>query len=107
MQYYEISVPDRNDAIMRVNFDGAYYYLRTTWNEYGGFWMLSVYSAELELLIGMAKLVPGAIWNFYEIGSVGPPGIIGVITDNEKIGRQDFVNATAKLVYLPADQLQS
>ena len=67
--------------------------------------MLSVYDADLGLLIGMAKIVPGAIWNFYEIGSVGPPGIIGVVTDNEKIGRLDFINSSAKLVYLPADQM--
>ena len=45
MLYYEISVPDRNDATMRVSLDGEYYYLRTTWNEYGGFWLLSIYDA--------------------------------------------------------------
>lgn len=28
MEYYEISVPDRNDSVMRVNLDGTYYYLR-------------------------------------------------------------------------------
>ncbi len=105
MQYYEISVPDRNDSIMRVSFDGAYYYLRTTWNEHGGFWLLSIYDADMTLLIGMAKLVSGVIWNFYEIESVGPPGIIGVLTDNERIGRNDFVSGTAKLVYLPSDQM--
>ena len=27
MEYYEISVPDRNDSVMRVNLDGTYYYL--------------------------------------------------------------------------------
>ena len=63
MLYYEISVPDRNDATMRVSLDGEYYYLRTTWNEYGGFWLLSIYDAEMNIIIGMAKLVPGTIWN--------------------------------------------
>lgn len=101
MQYYEISVPDRNDSIIRVSLDGAFYYLRTTWNQYGGFWMLSIYDANMDLLIGMAKLVPGAIWNFFELGSVGPPGAIGIVTDNESVGRHDFSNSEAKLVYIP------
>lgn len=42
LEYYEISVPDRNDSIMRVNLDEVYYNLRLTWNAYGGFWMLSM-----------------------------------------------------------------
>ena len=36
LEYYEISVPDRNDSIMRVNLDEVYYNLRLTWNAYGG-----------------------------------------------------------------------
>ena len=47
MEYYEISVPDRNDSVMRVNLDGTYYYLRVTWNAYGEFWMLSIYDADI------------------------------------------------------------
>ena len=42
MEYYEISVPDRNDSVMRVNLDGTYYYLRVTWNAYGEFWMEAI-----------------------------------------------------------------
>lgn len=44
LEYYEISVPDRNDSIMRVNLDEVYYNLRLTWNAYGGFWMLSIFT---------------------------------------------------------------
>ena len=105
MEYYEISVPDRNDSVMRVNLDGTYYYLRVTWNAYGEFWMLSIYDADMQMKIGMAKLVPGAIWNFYYLNSNGPPGILGVQTDKERIGRQDFVDAVAHLYYLPAEQM--
>lgn len=105
MEYYEILVPDRNDAVMRVNLDEVYYYLRTTWNEYGGFWMLSVYDAEMNLIIGMAKLAPGAIWNFYYLNAGGPPGVLGVQTSLETIGRDDFANGNAKLCYLPAKEM--
>ena len=45
LEYYEISVPDRNDSIMRVNLDEVYYNLRLTWNAYGGFWMLATIPA--------------------------------------------------------------
>ena len=65
LEYYEISVPDRNDSIMRVNLDEVYYNLRLTWNAYGSFWMLSIYDAEMNIILGMARLVPGTIWNFY------------------------------------------
>ena len=78
LEYYEISVPDRNDSIMRVNLDEVYYNLRLTWNAYGGFWMLSIYDA---------------------------PGVLGVETEQETIGRNDFVDGRAKLLYLPAKQL--
>ena len=87
MEYYEISVPDRNDSVMRVNLEGTYYYLRVTWNAYGEFWMLSTYDADMQMKIGMAKLVSGTIWNFYYLNSNGPPGILGVQTDKERIGR--------------------
>ena len=104
MVYYELSVPDHNDATMRVNLDGEYYYFRTTWNEKGGFWLFSVYDSEMNLLIGMAKLVPGAIWNFFVMESCGPPGIIGVVSDGERIGRNDFVDGNARLIYASLDQ---
>ena len=80
LEYYEISVPDRNDSIMRVNLDEVYYNLRLTWNAYGGFWMLSIYDAEMNIILGMARLVPGAIWNFYYQTQGGPPGVLGVET---------------------------
>ena len=59
--------------------------------------MLSIYDADMQMKIGMAKLVPGAIWNFYYLNSNGPPGILGVQTDKERIGRQDFVDAVATM----------
>lgn len=105
LEYYEISVPDRNDSIMRVNLDEVYYNLRLTWNAYGEFWMLSIYDAEMNIIIGMARLVPGAIWNFYYQVQGGPPGVLGVQTESEEIGRDDFKNGLAKLLYLPAKQL--
>ncbi len=105
LEYYEISVPDRNDSIMRVNLDEVYYNLRLTWNAYGGFWMLSIYDAKMNIILGMARLVPGAIWNFYYQTQGGPPGVLGVETEQEIIGRNDFVDGKAKLLYLPAKQL--
>ena len=105
LEYYEISVPDRNDSIMRVNLDEVYYNLRLTWNAYGGFWMLSIYDAEMNIILGMARLVPGTIWNFYYQTQGGPPGVLGVETEQETIGRNDFVDGKAKLLYLPAKQL--
>lgn len=59
LEYYEISVPDRNDSIMRVNLDEVYYNLRLTWNAYGGFWMLSIYDAEMNIILGMAAARAG------------------------------------------------
>ena len=67
--------------------------------------MLSTYDADMQMKIGLAKLVPGTIWNFYYLNSNGPPGILGVQTDKERIGRQDFVDAVAHLYYLPAEQM--
>lgn len=105
MIYYKITVPDRNDAVMRVNLDGNFYNLRTTWNEFAGFWMLSVYDASMNLLIGMERLSPGAVWNFFYSGVVGPPGLLGVVTESDTVGRSDFVTGKAALVYVPAAEM--
>lgn len=106
MEYYEISVPDKNDSVMRVNLDGTYYYLRTTWCESGSCWLLSVYDAEMELIIGMTRLCPGAIWNLYYVNSGGPQGALGVMSDSEDVGRDAFVDGTAHLVYVPLSQIE-
>lgn len=105
MTYYKIAVPDRNDSIMRVNLDGVFYNLRTTWNEYGQFWLLGVYDAAMNLLIGMERLSPGAIWNFFYSGVIGPPGLLGVITESDTVSRTDFATGKAILVYIPASEL--
>ena len=65
LEYYEISVPDRNDSIMRVNLDEVYYNLRLTWNAYGGFWMLSIYDARrasLALKRSRKQLAATILW---------------------------------------------
>lgn len=64
-----------------------------------------IYDAEMNIILGMARLVPGTIWNFYYQTQGGPPGVLGVETEQETIGRNDFVDGKAKLLYLPARQL--
>lgn len=77
LEYYEISVPDRNDSIMRVNLDEVYYNLRLTWNAYGGFWMLSIYDAEMNIILSCAfrgwmcgYFWRGRLWNGLEVGLI-------------------------------------
>ena len=58
----------------------------------------------MNIILGMARLVRGR----FGISTIKPKEVrrvLGVETEQETIGRNDFVDGKAKLLYLPAKQL--
>lgn len=101
MDYTIIEVPDMNDSVSRIALNGKQYQLRFTYNDTCGYWTFGLSdSLGNPIRIGI-KIVPKMPLNLFCGTLKMPSGVFGVLTDLEKIGRQDFVNGKAKFIYAP------
>ena len=102
MNYTIIDVPDMNDSISRIVLSGKQYQLRFTWNDTGGYWTFGLLdSLVAPLLIGV-KVVPQFPLNLFSGSEELPLGIFAALTEQDHVGRQDFVSGKAQFVYIPA-----
>lgn len=101
MDYTIIEVPDMNDSVSRISLGGKQYQLRFTYNDSCGYWTFGLSnSLGNPIRIGI-KIVPKMPLNLF-CGTLDmPQGVFGVLTDLEKIGRNDFINGKAKFIYAP------
>jgi len=101
-----IDVPDMNDSISSLSIDGIEYGLRFTYNEKYDFWSFGLYDEDDDPVIAMTRIVPNfPIFHFYTYSDM-PDGIFGCISDIDTVGRNAFVNDTAKFVYIPKIELE-
>ena len=99
MDYLVIEVPDENDSMVDIVLDDVFYILRFTYNDTKDYWTFGVYDdAENPIAIGM-KIVPGTPCNIF-FGATQLPGVFGVITNLDRVGRDDFVNGKAEFVFI-------
>ena len=102
MNYTSIDVPDMNDSVSRVVLSGKQYQIRFTWNAAGGYWTFGLLdSLGVPLLIGV-KVVPQFPLNLFSGSEELPLGIFAALTEQDHVGRQDFVSGKAQFVYIPA-----
>ena len=101
MDYTIIEVPDMNDSVSRISLGGKQYQLRFTYNDSCGYWTFGLSdSLGNPIRIGI-KIVPKMPLNLF-CGTLDmPQGVFGVLTDLEKIGRNDFINGKAKFICAP------
>ena len=100
-----ITVPDENDSIGRIELNKRQYYIRFTYNNYGGFWNFGLYDSQMNPLIPMTKMVENYMPLHYYTYTSFPEGQFGVAS-KEKIGRNSFKDGTATLVYFPREELE-
>ena len=96
-----ISVPDHNDSFSRVVLDGVQYRIRFTWNEAAGRWSFGLYTMLREPIAVGIRLVPRFPLNLQVVDSRLPKGVFGVYSDNEAVGRGDFLGGRAQFAYIP------
>ena len=101
MNIIEISVPDHNDSFSRVVLDGAQYQIRFSWNEAAGRWSFGLYTMQKEPITVGIRLVPRFPLNLQVVDERLPQGAFGVYSDNEVVGREDFINGRATFAYIP------
>lgn len=102
-----IKVPDLNDSMLRVVLDGTMYMLHFAWNS-TGFWSMGIYDKDGKVIIEGIKMVPNFPLTLQYRRPQLPPGEFMVTVQDDSvntIGRDDFNNSKASLVYITAGEL--
>ena len=102
MGYIIIEVPDMNDSICRISLLGKQYQIRFTYNDTFGYWTFGIMDSLGNPIRLGTKIVPKMPLNLFWGTDDAPWGVFGVLTNEEKIGRQSFVEGKAKFIFAPA-----
>lgn len=105
-----ISMMDANSFVEGVTLDKVAYKLRFNWSDVAGHWFLDVCDDKNKDIINGLSVVPNfPLLNQYKrIGRLPPGELMAIVTDDgDNIGRQDFVNGRAVLVYMPEEELKN
>ena len=103
MEYIIIEVPDMNDSVSRVVLNGTAYLIRFTYNDTGDYWKFSLYDSQNNPIILGIKIVPSFPLNvFYGVTDL-PDGVFAVISNLDRIGRNDFLNGGAEFIFCPVE----
>lgn len=104
MDFSIIEVPDMNDSISRIVLAGKQYLLRFTYNDTGGYWCFGLSDSLGNIILSGVKIVPSFPLNlFYYSVAEMPAGVFGVLTELDKIGRNDFKDGKAKFIFCPTN----
>ena len=101
IEVIEISVPDLNDSFSSVVLCGVQYLIRFTWNEYAQRWSFGLYTSQKEPLAVGIRLVPRFPINIQLVNDRLPDGVFGVYSDQDTIGRRDFIDDKATFTFIP------
>ena len=103
MDYIIIEVPDMNDSMSRVVLNGTAYLIRFTWNDTGTYWKFGLYDSQSQPIVIGIKLVANFPLNvFYGVTEL-PDGVFGVMSQQERIGRNDFIEGKAQFIFCPVE----
>ena len=104
-----ISMMDANSFVESVILDSSLYRLRFNWNDTSKNWYMDVCQNDNSDIVRGISIVPNfPLLNPYRRVKTLPPGELMAIVTNKTvktIGRDDFVNGKATLVYMPKEEL--
>lgn len=101
-----IAVPDRNDSVSRLVLGDREYYIRFLYNMTGDYWSFGLYDMKMGLVAGMIKIVPRSPLTFFYTSVSMPAGLLGVVTDLQKVGRDDFKDGNARFCFIPEFEME-
>lgn len=95
------------DSYSRVVLERKEYLLRFTYNTVFDYWTMGIYDTDRNPLTSGMKLVPNFPLNHYLKKDNTPKGVFTVvcIANKDNIGKNDFENGNAGLVYVPLEEL--
>lgn len=99
MEYTIIEVPDLNDSVSKVVLGSKQYQIRFTYNDTFDHWTFGLYdSLGTPIRVGV-KIVPQYPLNLFWGVEDAPSGVFGVLSNLERIGRNDFVDGKATFIF--------
>lgn len=101
MKYTVISVPDMNDSVSRLVLNKKEYRIRFTWNDTASYWTFGISDSLNSPIIEGIKIVPQFPLNLFNDREEAPNGLFVATTDNDKIGRKDFIDGKAQFLFIP------
>lgn len=101
-----INLANKNDFITEVNLDDEVFFLHFSWNDTIGFWSLTIENAYNDELVSSIVILPNRPLIVPVRRDELPLGeLIAVRDDNlQTIGRDDFINGKAVLIYIGVDE---
>ncbi|MFT9498017.1 phage baseplate plug family protein [Anaerosolibacter sp.] len=104
----EIIVPDDNDFIVNTALEGKNYGLHFSWNASGKFWTIGIQDDSQNIIVSGIKMVPNyPLLQQFRVSSLPPGEFMAVSETLERIGRYDFVNGSAALVYIESGEFDA
>ena len=100
-----ITLPDSNDFILSVTFEGEVFRLHFAWNDTAAFWSMGIRNDKGNIIIERIRCVPNYPLLAQYRRPTLPKGELLCVTSAESMGRNDFTNGKAKLVYVPEVEL--
>lgn len=109
-----LSMYDANDFIISTMLDGEPYKLHFSWNDKVPQWTVDVLTNDNTEIVRGIPVVPNLpLFSFYRRQNDLPQGeLLAVVvnqdeTENQAIGRQDFLNGKFTLVYVPVGEVNA
>ena len=106
-----ITMFDANDFIQTVTMNGEPYKLHFAWNDNAKQWYMDLLTNDNTEIIRGISIVPNLpLFSFYRRANLPLGELMAVIvnqdeTENQSIGRNDFLNGKATLVYMSAEEV--
>lgn len=107
-----LSMYDANDFIVSTMLDGEPYKLHFSWNDRVPQWTVDVLTNDNTEVVRGIPIVPNLpLFSFYRRQKGLPQGeLLAVVvnqdeTENQAVGRQDFLNGRFTMVYVPVGEV--
>lgn len=104
----QIELIDANDFIENVTLDGTIYKIHLAWNDFSNKWSIDIRNTDNVDLVRNIVVVPNfPLLAQYKAHNIPQGELLAVVNNTaiQNIGRKDFINGTASLVYIPEGEL--
>ena len=109
-----LSMYDANDFIISAMLDGEPYKLHFSWNDHVPQWTVDVLTNDnIEIVRGIPVVPNLPLLSFYRRQKGLPQGeLLAVVvnqdeTENQAVGREDFLNGKFTMVYVPLEEVDA
>lgn len=104
MEYTIIDVPNMNDSLSPITIDDTPYNIRFTYNDTKDYWTFGLYTDLEDPIIEGIKIVPWVVLNLFFGARKLTDGIFFCMSNQDRVGRNDFAEGKATFAFLPKEE---